>query len=386
MRIAVVTSHPIQYNAPFFRCLSVADGVELKVFYLWNPGGDRVDPEFGKAITWDIPLLDGYESEFVPNVAPRPGSDHFLGIDNPEAGERIRAFGADLIIIFGWSFKTNVRLILNFSGKVPIYFRGDSTLFSGKSGFKGWLRDIFLRFLYSRVDTFLYPGIRNREYLSHHHVQDDKLCWMPHAVEGERFGRDVVGVEAAKALRFNAGIPEDATVFLFSGKLVARKQPLLLAKAFEILAAKYPDVHLVFAGSGELEAELKSSCDGSRCTFLGFINQSEMPVVYAASDVLVLPSNIESWGLSVNEAMWASLPCIVSNRIGCAPDLVGEGGTGRVFECGNRDALLDAMEYYALDPERVRSEGQNARVLMNRWSIGEAVERLLENARGREIR
>lgn len=78
IKLAIITSHPIQYYAPWFRYLASAGDLQIKVFYLWNFGvTQQIDTGFQQALQWDIPLLDGYKYEFVPNVSYKPGVDHF---------------------------------------------------------------------------------------------------------------------------------------------------------------------------------------------------------------------------------------------------------------------------------------------------------------------
>ena len=67
-RLAIVSTHPIQYNAPAFRSLASNPDLEVHVFYEWE-GPGTLDPEFGQAVKWDVPLLDGYDHTFVPNAA-----------------------------------------------------------------------------------------------------------------------------------------------------------------------------------------------------------------------------------------------------------------------------------------------------------------------------
>ena len=82
-----------------------------------------------------------------------------------------------------------------------------------------------------------------------------------------------------------------------------------------------------------------------RC--LGFINQAEMPCWYGCGDILALPSDLEHWGLVVNEGMACGLIPVVSDAVGCGPDLVA--GIGEVFPAGDVDALADALGRVARD-------------------------------------
>ena len=77
-KLAIITSHPIQYYAPWFRTLAQDAELSIRVFYLWDVGMTQSDdPGFQQAIQWDIPLLTGYDFEQVPNASNRPGTNHF---------------------------------------------------------------------------------------------------------------------------------------------------------------------------------------------------------------------------------------------------------------------------------------------------------------------
>ena len=166
MRLAIVTTHPIQYYAPLFRLLTKEPGMELKIFYTWSQTqkGPKYDTDFGKMIEWDIPLLDGYSYEFVENVAADPGVHHFRGIDNPALNNKITEWGPDFLLVIGWNFKSHLSCMRYFKGKIPVLFRGDSTLLDEKPGLKKILRRIFLKWIYRHADYALYVGKNNHDY------------------------------------------------------------------------------------------------------------------------------------------------------------------------------------------------------------------------------
>ena len=118
MKLAIVTTHPIQYNAPWFKLLAQHPDVDVKVFYTWEQTlqSAKHDPDFGRVIEWDIPLLDGYEYTFVKNIAASPGSSHFKGIDNPTLNDEIKAWGAESVLVFGWAFKSHLACMKYFKG------------------------------------------------------------------------------------------------------------------------------------------------------------------------------------------------------------------------------------------------------------------------------
>lgn len=347
-KLAIITSHPIQYNAPLFRLLTERKRLQLKVFYTWGQTqhGQVYDPDFKKSFSWDIPLLEGYDKEFVENVSAQPGAGHFKGIQNKDLIQKIEQYNPDALLVFGWSFKSHLEVLRFFSGKKKILFRGDSTLLDEPQGFsfKKLLRRLFLKWVYRHVDIALYTGLANKEYYLKHGLLTSQLTYAPHAVENERF-YDLPALnyeQQAEQWRKESGIHSDCFVFLFAGKWEPKKDPMLLLEAFCSIRNK--ELRLIMVGDGVLKEEVqKIAATDERVILLGFQNQQKMPLVYRLGDVFVLPSAGpgETWGLSVNEAMACSRPVLVSSKCGCAADLVKENGF--VFEAQNKDALVKAM-------------------------------------------
>jgi glycosyltransferase involved in cell wall biosynthesis len=385
-RLAIVSSHPIQYNAPAFRALSAERGIEVRVFYGWEGPGTSQDREFGRRVEWDIPLLDGYDYEFMENVSSNPGSHRFRGIDNPEMVARIRDWRPSVLLVYGWSFASHLRVLRAFHGSVPILFRGDSTLLDERAKWRAFARRIFLRWVYKHVDVALFTGTLNRAYFSAHGLREDQLVWAPHAVDNRRFQEETEEREAeALTWRRQLGIADGDVVFLFAGKLVPRKGPALLLDAFNQLreSSASPRGRLIFVGEGEQAAGLRAeTTERSDVCFLGFQNQSAMPVIYRLGNVMIMPSRYgETWGLAVNEAMACSRPVIVSDRVGCAVDLVRTGETGFNFAHDDATGLRDAMRKILMDRVAGKAMGERAAALIKHWSISRYASIVAEIAR-----
>jgi len=251
-RLAIVSTHPIQYNAPAFRSLASNPDLEVHVFYEWE-GPGTLDPEFGQAVKWDVPLLDGYDHTFVPNAARDPGSHRFRGIDNPSLVAEIQKWQPDVLLVYGWAYVSHLRVLSAFHGKIPILFRGDSTRVD--SGVRGAARRMLLGWVYRHVDVALYAGTLNREYFLAHGMRDDQLVWAPHSVDNDRFSAEGGRREAeAKEWRARLGISDDDVVFLLPAKLIPIKDPATLLAAFISVrrSKEGRPAHLIFAGDGEL--------------------------------------------------------------------------------------------------------------------------------------
>jgi glycosyltransferase involved in cell wall biosynthesis len=338
--LAIVVSHPTQYYSPWFQWLSAHTSLDVKVFFLWDFGVEsRRDPEFGVDVKWDVDLLSHYESEFVPNVAERPGAEHFSGFDNPELPVRLSLWAPEALLLFGYKWKTHIRTIAwaRLHG-VPILFRGDSHLIGRPS--PGWMMSMALHGLFSQFSSFLYVGEANRDYFRAFGVPERKLFFSPHSVNSDLFDpQKESNQRAAAELRRRLGIAPDDITVLFAAKLVERKQPAELLEAFLRVAA--PSSSLVFVGDGPELQRIREIAAKSRGNvhFLPFANQSEMPARLLMADIFALPSTSETWGLTVNEAMHMGTPCLVSDSVGCQRDLVTDGQTGWVFELSAAGSL-----------------------------------------------
>lgn len=342
MRLGAIASHPIQYQAPLFRSLS--QSCDLTVFFCHSPTADEQGVGFGNRFEWDIDLKSGYQSRSLKNVSKKPDTHSFFGCDTPEIKSVIEAERFDAFLIQGWHLKAYWQAV-NACKKTKTLslIRGDSHLLTPRSILKRVFKAIAYPPIIRRFDRYLYVGIRNREYLRHYGALENKMHFAPHFVDCDWF------VKRGNALQENVsetrkqwGLSQSDRMVLFSGKLQSCKRPsdVIFAIAKLPLETKKSLV-LVFVGSGQLHGELASLAQQHevRCHFAGFMNQSQMPLAYRAADVLVLPSESETWGLVINEAMASGCPAFVSDAVGCAPDLIDEGRTGATFPVGDVDRL-----------------------------------------------
>jgi len=333
------------------------------------------DPDFERPIQWDIPLLEGYEYEFMENAAKTRGSHHFNGIDNPHILKKIKEWNPDAILVYGWKFRSHLKVIRHFRNKIPLWFRGDSTLLDEKRNFKSIFKNIWLKWVYGHIDLAYYTGSNNKAYFLQYGLKSDQLIAAFHAVENERFQNieERYSVEALKR-RADLNIPSDSFVFLYAGKLSQKKGVDTLMKAF--IALSMERSHLVIVGNGPLESQLKGEYSSeNNVTFIDFQNQSVMPVIYQLCDVFVLPSSGpgESWGLAVNEAMAAGKPVIVSDKCGCAIDLVENSKNGFVFKAGKADELCSKMKNMIENRNQKASFGKKALSTINMFTFSEFV-------------
>lgn len=385
-KLAIITTHPIQYNAPWFRLLARRCRIDVKVFYTWGESvlQKKYDPGFGKIIEWDIPLLDGYNYEFVENISPAPGSHHFKGIDNPHLITQIEKWNPDAVLVFGWAFKSHLKILRYFKGKKPVFFRGDSTLLDEPKGFslKNIVRQIFLRWVYRHIDVALYVGSANKSYFKKMGIKEHQLIAAPHAIDNIRFAQD--RKEEANQFRLSIDVREEDILILFAGKLESKKNPQILLEAFNN-AHLPPSVHCLFVGNGSEEMKLKKQVEEGQIEnvhFIDFQNQSDMPVVYQSANLFCLPSRGpgETWGLAINEAMAAGCAVLVSDQCGGAEDLIEHAVNGFIFKSGDIESLQHFLKNMVSDKILLKKMGMQSQQRIQKWnynSIAEAVEKLL---------
>jgi glycosyltransferase involved in cell wall biosynthesis len=225
----------------------------------------------------------------------------------------------------------------------------------------------------SLFDLFVTIGEGNRKFYEDSGVRPERLVDGGYFVDVPYFAAVAKReVPRRSILRERWKIPADAICFLFCGKCQAKKRPLDFIRSLALVSKEYPGrVHGLVAGTGELESQMRSVAEltGAAVTFAGFLNQSEIGTAYAAADCLVLPSDDrETWGLVTNEAMIFGLPAIVSDRVGCGPDLVKEGETGFTFPVGETEALAGRMSALLASPARIRTMGSAAQMQVASYS------------------
>ena len=370
-------THPTQYHSPWFRALAARPEISIHVYYGLQPNAEMQGKDFGVGFEWDVPLLDGYPNSFLKNVAAKAGWG-FHNVDTPELGDLIPRRDFDTWVINGWTTKSEWLAIRSgWKSGIPMMVRGDSTLIDRRSLGKRVLKRFVLGRWIPRFSRYLTVGKLNEQYYEHYGAQRCRFVPVRHFVDNDWFeGRAKVERDRRQVLRSQWGIDEDALVFLFVGKFIEKKRPVDTIRAMARVSPGRK-VHLLMVGDGELKESCRSAAleVGVPVSFAGFLNQSRIPEAYAAADVLLLPSAFqETWGLVVNEAMASGLPAIVSDKVGCAPDLVIPGVTGETFPSGNLAALAERIDRYIRMPGEESRQGLQAAAHIRDYSLEAATE------------
>ncbi|HVG22484.1 MAG TPA: glycosyltransferase family 4 protein [Blastocatellia bacterium] len=381
--LLLVSSQPIQNAAPL-QIMARDDRVEVLTAYcslpdkrLWR------DHESLTREAFDIPLLDGYAWRKLRNYSPMPRLGKFYGLINPGIVRLVS--NNDCCVVFGHSYISFWLAIAaaKLCGK-PLLLTTDATYLDSQYGgsWKTSLKKKFLPYLYNRIaDMVLVPSTASCRFVRSLGVDEGRVVITPYVVDNDYIAAVAARTDRGK-VREEWRVPDDATVMVFCAKFLARKRPQDALRAFA--RANVPNSYLVMVGDGPLGDSLKSEAEQlgitSRVRFPGLVKYSRLPEAYAASDVLVFPSEHEPYGLPVNEAMICGIPAIVSDRVGAGFDLVEHGKTGFVYPSGDVDGLASILREVLPDRELLRRLGDNARERMQTWSPRENAEATVKAA------
>lgn len=379
-RLAVLNSHPIQYFAPLYRRIAETPDVDITVCYCSKQGLQQgfVDPGFGKEDIWDVPLLEGYQHKFLPNVGGDHGVHGFFSLLNLSIIAELWRGNYDAILVHGHNTATN--LVAIFSAKMVgtrVFMRCDTHLLHRRP-LKRFLRRSLMTKFYRVCDACLYIGTRNRDFYRAHGVPFEKLFFVPFTVDNQSFAdRADVARTGRESRRAGLNVPPDIPVILYASKLTSQKRPrdLLLAQA-ELVRRGVLCV-LVIAGDGKERSALEEEAKTlglARVVFVGFVNQSELPAYYAIADVFVLPSENEAWGLVINEVMSCGVPVVTTRETGASVDLVRDGETGYSYQTGDVTALADALAKVITDDELRKTMQENCVRRMASWGYAACVQ------------
>jgi glycosyltransferase involved in cell wall biosynthesis len=381
-RIAFVNTHPVQYFGPLYAYLNATEDLSVTAIYLSDRsirgGPDRA---FGQTVKWDVDILAGYESRFIEGASRRNEATGFFSMLAPTIWREVRAGAFDALVVHG---HTPAGVLLAAAAAkasgVPVFTRGETHLGLERSSIKRALRTPVMGAYYGQLAGALAIGSANHAFYRAMGVPENRIFPVPYTVDNERFlaAARLCPSERAAARKV-LGVEDEHPIVLYAAKFSPRKRAGDLIRAAALLQQAGHAFHLVMVGSGEMEAELRAlalTLDLDSARFAGFVNQSALPGVYAASDIFVLPSQNEPWGLTVNEAMCAGLPVVVSTEVGCVADLVRDGVNGVTFPAGDVEALAAALRPLVNDAALRRRMGTASREIISHWSYAECLDGL----------
>lgn len=363
-KLAYIVSHPIQYQTPLLKLIAEQSDISLSVFFLCKPDTKKyVDAGFNQTITWDRPLLEGYQYQFIDSTL-KDGDFNFNNprVNLPSLRKALSSNEWDAVWLHGYAHIASLYSVYYCrKHSIPLMLRGDSTLLSSR---KTWRKTLFSQWLFKRCAALLCAGSDNRNYYLHYGAKPESLFLMPYAVDNAFFRQH----PPSQTLR-----PRDKRIILYASKFIQRKHPLMLIKAFHQLASKIRDsAELWFVGDGEQFQQMQEYVSKHRLDksiiFHGFKNQSELPSYFRACDVFALPSEREPFGLIINEVMNQAKAIITTNEVGATRDLVADGENGWVIKAGSEEALRNALhDALTCSSEQLEAMGKASLDKVSNW-------------------
>jgi glycosyltransferase involved in cell wall biosynthesis len=389
VRLAYLVSHPIQYQSPLLRRIAAQPDIDLTVFF----GSDfsvkgYADEGFGVEVKWDVPLLEGFRHEFLPNLRDQRTGSGLSAISYGFTKRLLSRDGTpafDALWVHGYASANSLHaMVVARSLGIPVLLRAESWLRDRqRSGTKLVAKQALFSLLQRLVNATLPIGTLNAAYWSHYLGPECPQFLMPYTVDNDYFQQRSQAAQAGRAeLQLELVLDPARPVILFASKLQTRKHCADLVAAYLQLrpaADQDPVPYLVIVGDGEERAALERQVTESGVTsvrFCGFRNQSELPRFFDLSSVFVLPSRHEAWGLIVNEVMNAARAVIITDDCGCQPDLVTDGVEGCVYPVRDVDALAAALRRVLATPETAATMGRNALARINRWNFAADIDGL----------
>jgi glycosyltransferase involved in cell wall biosynthesis len=293
----------------------------------------------------------------------------------------------DAVCVNGWSFGGCIAaLAWCASHRVPAIMMSESTAIDRS---RRWWLEAIKRRIVGLCSASLVSGSRHRDYIAELGAPADRVFTGYGAVDNEHFSAGAAAArQAAERLRAEHSLPRH--YFMACSRFSEKKNLFRLVEGYAHYRARSsaPAWSLLITGEGELKDQLVALRDRlglqAHVRFPGPKAYAELPIYYGLAEAFVHASTIEQWGLVVNEAMAAGLPVIVSERCGCAADLVQPGINGLLFDPYDVDALASAMLEIAEGSCDRQAMGRMSQKIVSRWSparfaagLGSAVEAAL---------
>jgi glycosyltransferase involved in cell wall biosynthesis len=367
LRIGLLSLKAVHYQVPLYRRLAADPRIDFTALFVSGDGVLRATDEgYAHPITWAGDHLTGYRSIFLDRGRRRSTPD--FAVVHELLRQRF-----DVLWLHGYNHRTlQLGLWTQRALRLPVMIREEQTLIHTRRLGKALAKELLLRAALSNGPG-LYLGTESARWFEHYSVPAERLVWVPYAVENGLLREGAIRLRGQRdELRKRFGIRSDSgPVVLTVCRLVKNKQPQALLEAFRLLRARV-DSTLLIVGAGELEPALRQYVATHRIpdvVFAGFVNRDRISEAYAVADVFVLFSLAhETWGVAVNEAMNFALPLVVSDKCGCARDLVREGYNGHIVSSDRPEILAERLYSLAGDPAQRDEFGVRSRAIIDSYN------------------
>lgn len=366
-KVALLHNILAPYRVPLFEKLSQIPFINLKVFFLSESEKNR---------RWKVKKNFKFTYEVLPGISLNfKSEDLFSYWINPTIIYHLIGNKFDVVISSGWdSFTSQASFFTcKLLGK-PFILWSESTINE-----RNWRRTVSLplvKFMVRHSDAYIAIGTRAKKYFTYLRAKPQKIFIAYSTVDVEYFKNESNMLkEKRDKLKEKMGIKTNS-VIMYSGQLIERKGLFYLLQAYKELRKDYQDISLLIVGYGPQEERLKEVCKKENIQnvfFTGFIDYNNLPGCYVISDLFVLPSFEETWGLVINEAMACGLPIITTAKVGASADLVKEGINGYIIEEKNIAQLYEAMKKIVLNQSLQKKMGEQSRKIIENFGIDNQV-------------
>ncbi len=356
VRLVIVNTHPIQYFAPFYAELGKNWSGKFKVLYGSTRGlAPAPDSDFSTTFQWDVNLLFGYDSEFLPEATANAALPAER-IRCRSLSNRLSQLRPEAVLVHGYAGPlAHAALRWAHARRCPILMRGDTWTGLGESSgrFVGRVKRLLLPLLLWPATThFLAVGVRNAAYWREIGGLQARIDIVPYGVDSRRFC-PWSDIERENARR-RYGFSSDTPIIGYFGKLTEKKGILGVLRMLKRAATRNAHARIIIVGDGPLRPEIAALAADYPIdiSLLGFRNQVEMADLYRIADIVIVPSlKQETWGFVVQEALACGVPVAVSDSVGCAPDLVKSGLNGWILPAGAWSQWADFLIKWMSEPK-----------------------------------
>ena len=337
IKVALIHNIISPYRIPLFNKLSKNKSINLTVYFLNETASNR---------KWNFHLYEKNMS-FNYKVLPQfkitlPFSDPTDYNVNLSIFNELRKEKFDVIIGAGWvDFACQTLPFLKkLFGYKYILWAGST---KDEPSFQRKITLPLVKSIVKKADFIISYGTKSKKYLTSLGASPKKVFPAFNPIDVDSFKNKSLILNKRNEIRKKYGIESNQKIILYVGQFIERKNVELLINAISRLERK--DLVLVLQGYGELKSLYVNLAKKMKVDLkiLPYVEVDYMPFIYSISDLFILPSKEEVWGLVVNEAMACRLPVIVSDKCGCVLDLIEEGANGFSFENGNVDDLFKKM-------------------------------------------
>ena len=365
MNIKYILSHPIQYQSPLIKFLT-RKGLKIKVLFRSDMSTRKYfDTEFKKKISWGTNLLDGFDYEYLNYVGPNKVDAIFpLTTDFTN---KIIDKNTDIIWLHG--IKNWYNLCIIFIAKIfnkKVFIRDEANHFSKKRSFLNKIFNYFFyKFIDNFIDVYLAIGSQNKKYYLDHNIENKKIVIVPYTVDNNFFNKK------------NKFKNNKKLTYIFAAKLIKKKGANILLEAINILNHNkkfYYNSEFLIIGDGYMKYSLHDYAkinNLKNVKFISFQNQKQLSEFYQKSDVFIIPSLFEPWGLTVNEAMAAENAIISSSAVASAYDLVSNNVNGYRFKNGDSKDLANKILKIFKNRKKIKKYQSNSLKIVSKWNFNQ---------------